>query len=527
MQFRCNNEWLVEQIQIIQPQHPTLSAKSVAMRFDFCIPILLLLAMPLSFCFGQSAPRQDPVIPIVRALQARDYSRALSLSQSALKVHPGDYRIWTLRGMATESTGNLPAALADYQHALELAPSYLAALEGAAQEEFRLGHDSARTYLVRILAQRPNDSQTHALLGMLDYRKQNYSDAVDQFEKATAFISSQPKALTEYGICLHAVRRDKDALDVFARALALEPANHEARYNLALAQQDAHQADEALKTLQSLVESTPADPAALVLSAEIYESKNDTARAVKLLRKALIVNPKDMDAYMQFASVSFDHASPKVGIDIIDFGLRHLPNEPRLYLLRGILWTQLGEYARAADDFDRASRIDPSLQFLDMAEGIVKSQQHNQPEALAKFRTAVKAHPDEAYGHYLLAEALQEEGKPAGSPESNEEIAEAQEAVKLDPEMVAAHDLLGSVYYQQGHFELAIKQSRAALANDPSDKQALYHLILSLRKTGSQEELGALVKRLVALQAKTKGTQTFQRPYRLYERPAPSSTPAK
>lgn len=503
------------------------AAPSAAKRFANGVLFFLLLVMPVSFCAGQGAPGQDPVIPIVRALQSRDFSTALSLSQSALKAHPGDYRIWTLRGMATEGTGNLPAALADYQHALKLAPNYLAALEGAAQADFRLGHDSARTYLLKILAQRPDDPRTHALLGILDYRKQNCADAVGHFAKATAFLSAQPKILTEYGVCLHATGQDKDAVAVFAKALALDPANREARYNLALAQWNARQADEALKTLQPLVTAAPADPGALVLSAEIYESKNDTAQAVKLLRKALTVNPKDMDAYMQFASVSFDHASPQVGIDIIDFGLKHLPREPRLYLVRGILLTQLGDFARAADDFDTASRIDPSLQFLDMAEGIVESQRHKRPEALAKFRTAVKAHPEEAYAHYLLAEALQEEGKPAGSPEYKEEIAEAQKAVKLDPGLVAAHDLLGSTYYQEGHYDLAIKESRAALAKDPNDKQALYHLILALRKTGSKGELGTLVKRLVALQAKTKDKQRFQKPYRLYEGTAPNGAAAQ
>jgi tetratricopeptide (TPR) repeat protein len=525
--LRFNCKWLAARLRIAKAQLSTPVAESAATWFACCALFSLLLVMPLSFCFCQSASGQDPVIPIIRALESRNFSRALSLTQSALKARPGDYRIWTLRGMATERMGNLPAALADYQHALKFAPDYLAALEGAAQVDFRLGNESARTYLLKILAQRPNDSRAHALLGILDYREQNCADAVDHFAKATALISAQPKVLTEYGVCLHAVSRDNDAVAVFAEALALDPANQEARYNLALAQRNAQQTDEALKTLQPLVDATPADPGALILSAEIYESKNDTAEAVKLLRKALIADPKDMDAYMQFASVSFDHASPQVGIDIIDFGLRQLPREPRLYLVRGILLTQLGEFARAADDFDTASRIDPSLQFLDMAEGIVESQQHKLPEALAKFQAAVKTHPDGAYAHYLLAEALQEEGKPPGSPEYNEEIAEAQKAVKLDPGLVAARDLLSSTYYQQGHFELAIEQSRAALAKDPDDKQALYHLILALRKTGSKEQLGTLVKRLVALQAKTKGSQRFQKPYRLYEGPAPNSAPAQ
>jgi tetratricopeptide (TPR) repeat protein len=526
-QSQFDSDHLAAHLRKIAARPSRPSVGSVAMRNAFCIFFLLLLVLPVTVCRGQNAPAQDPVVQIVRALEARDFSTALTLSQSALRAHPDDYRLWTMHGMAVEGTGNLAAALADYRHALKLAPDYLAALEGAAQADFQMGHDSARIYLMKIIAQRPDDARAQALLGILDYRKQNCAEAVGHFARATAFLSEQPKALTEYGSCLHGMHRDEDALPVFAKAFALEPDNPEARYNLALAQENAGHTDEAMKTLEPLVNATPADAGALVLTAELYESKNDTAEAVKLLREALIVNPKDVDAYMQFASVSFDHASPQVGIDIIDFGLKHLPREPRLYLVRGILLTQLGDFARAADDFDAASRIDPSLQFLDMAEGIVESQQHKRPEALSKFRAAVKAHPNEAYAHYLLAEALQEEGTSDRSPEYQEEIAEAQKAVKLDPGLVAARDLLSSAYYQQGRIDLAIEQSRAALARDPDDKQALYHLVLALRRSGSKGELETLVKRLVTLQAKTKDVQSFQKSYRLYESPEPGSTSAQ
>ena len=46
---------------------------------------------------------QDPAAPIVAALRAREFSQALSLSKTALAARPRDYRIWTLRGMATAS----------------------------------------------------------------------------------------------------------------------------------------------------------------------------------------------------------------------------------------------------------------------------------------------------------------------------------------------------------------------------------------------------------------------------------------
>jgi len=481
----------------------------------------LVACVPHLLAQGQGA--SDDVGPIANALRNHDFAHALSLSQAALIKHPGDLRIWSLRGMASAGMGNLPQALSAYHSALKLDSKYLPALEGAAQTEFQMGHNTARPLLESVLAQRPEDPTSHAMLGVLDYRARNCSGALEHFQKAAGEIASQPGALSEYGACLALLNREEDAVTAFAQALALQPDKREARYNLALAQWDAHRADDALATLQPLMDATLADADALDLGAEISEASGDTPRATGILRNAILADPKKVDSYLQFAMLSYDHASPQVGIDMLNAGLTQLPNEPRLYLVRGILLTQLGEFVRAAEDFDTASRIDPQLSFLRVAAGLVKSQQHKPAEALKEFRADVKAHPNEAYAHYLLAEELLEEGKPEGSPEYKEEVDAAERAVKLDPKLVAAHDLLSAVYLENEHTDLAIEHGRAALALDPNDQQAVYHLIVAMRKSDQKDQVPALLKRLVDLRANAKSDQTSSRRYRLSEGPDPAN----
>jgi Flp pilus assembly protein TadD len=479
---------------------------------------LLVLSQQRGHAQGQ--PKQEEVARISDALRGGNFEQASVLTQSALVKWPDDFRIWTLRGMALAGSGNRRSALSAYRHALNLAPTYLPALEGAAQSEFQMGHESARPYVLKVLAQRPGDPTSHAMLGVLDYRKGSCADAIMHFEKATAAIATQPQALTEYGVCLAVVKRDQDAAPVFAEALALDPSRSAARYNLALAQWNTHDNKEALATLEPLVESAPMDEDASILEAEILESEGDTSHAVELLRKLILAYPKDVDAYLRFAILSFDHASPQVGIDILNAGLGQLPREPRLYLVRGILLTQLGEFTRAADDFETAGRIDAALSFLGVAEGLVESEEHKPAEALAQFRAAAKAHPNDAYAQYLLAQALQQGGSREGSPEYEEELKAATRAGQLDPGLVAVHDLLSSIYLENGHNELAIKQSREALALDSTDQQAVYHLILALRKTDHNDEVPALLKRLVELRANSKSDEESSRKhYRLYETP--------
>lgn len=476
------------------------SLSPTARRFFQMLPLWATLTLTVTCC-AQGPAVQSSVASITDALRSRDFQSALNMCKSALASHPSDSRIWTLRGMALAATGNLPLASQSYQRALRFAPDYLPALEGLAQSEFQLERPDARTYLLRVLAVIPNDPVSHAYLGVLDFRTRDCTNAVNHFEHAGAMIQHEPGVLSQLGYCLAELGRDGEAASTFARVVALDPNRPGARYNLALAQLNDHHPNESLDALQPLLQRTPVQPDVLVLAADAYEEKEDTEHAVTLLRQALLTDPRDVNTYMRFATLSYDHASPQVGVDILDYGLKQMPREPRLYLVRGILLTQLGEFSQASEDFATAGQIDPKLSFLGVAEGLVESQQHDSAKAITSFRMAAKAHPDEAYPQYLLAEALAGKGSVQGTPEYAEEVAAAQRAVKLDPHLVAARDLLSSIYFGNGRTDEAIEQSRSALAADPNDQQAVYHLIVALRTTDQKGQVPELLKRLLQLRA--------------------------
>lgn len=496
----------------------------VADVMSYRIPATCLFILAFALAgLSQGPMPTDKIGWILAALRSENFALALRLSQTALAEHPDDYRLWTVHGMAAAGLGNAPPALSDYEHALGLAPGYLPALEGAAQTSLQLHHPAARMFVSEILAQRPEDPSAHTLLGIIEYREGHCALAADAFARAVPVMNSQPEALTDNGTCLAALKRNNEAVTAFTQALALDPTREETRYNLALAQWDAHHPDEALQTLQPLVQRQPADPDVLTLEAEILESENNTSRAVPVLHQALLEDPKDLQAYLEFGTLAYNHASPQIGIDIVNYGLQQMPEEPRLYLLRGVLLTQLGHFRRAAGDFETANRLDPNLQFLGVAEGLVESQRHNPAKALEKFRAAVREHPQEGYAWYLLAEELKQRSPRPGSPEVTEELTAAKTAVKLDPELGPAHDLLSTLYYQNGQKRLAIEQSRIALARDPNDEQAVYHLILALRWSGDREEIAGLVRRLATLQADRQSRAAAGKQYRLYESVEPST----
>jgi tetratricopeptide (TPR) repeat protein len=476
-----------------------------------------ILCAPIGHLEGQkpgTAAQEELLRKIAAKVQHEDFATALASSNAALRATPNDYRLWTLRGMAYSGLKNEHSSQTAFQHALKIAPYYLPALEGAAQLKYQQRDESARQLLLRILSLRPNDPTTHGMLAVLDYKKHDCSSAVSHFQQAGASISSQPDGLAMYGKCLATLERFQEAIPVFEQALSLDPSKQSIRYNLALCQWNSGNATDALASLQPLTATDQSDERVLELAAGIYESTGETQKAIDTLRKAILAHPKNPDAYVQFAYLTYQHGSPQIGIDFLNAGLTQLPQEGQLYLVRGILLCQLGEFTKAFDDFQTANRLDPSLSYADVAKGIVESQVHKPTEALAQFRAAAKEHPNEALTQYLLAEALSDQDNPdlAGA------IGAASRAILLDPRLVAAQDLIAGIYLQEGAKQKAIEHSEAALAVDPKDQQALYHLILAMRGTERKGEIPALLKRMNELhKTGVVGDAPQKRLHQLYE----------
>jgi tetratricopeptide (TPR) repeat protein len=431
---------------------------------------------------------------LVTMLQSKDFDGALTVSSAALRQTPNDYRVWTLRGIAFSSLHNASSAQTSFQHALKLAPFYLPALEAEAQLKYEEGDDSARPILLRVLTISPDDQTTHEMLGVLDFKRNDCTGAVSHFSHAQESLSVQPEGLQMYGQCLAFLGRYEEAIPVFQRELT-SGSGHRVRYMLALCQWGLGRTKDALETLEPTLRGVPGDEKNLELAADIYESENDTQHAIDLLRKAILENPKDPDPYLRFAQLTYDHGSPKIGIDFLNAGLTQQPQEARFYLVRGVLLCQLGEFQKASDDFQSANRLNPGLSYVDVAKGIAESQVHKPVQALEQFRNAARDHPNEALTQYLLAEALSEQE----NPDTLEVLRAAKQAIQLDPKLVAAHDLLAGIYLQDGKRQLAIEHSQAALSVDANDQQALYHLILALRDTDRKKEIPALMKRMTDL----------------------------
>ena len=453
-----------------------------------------------------------------------EFSKALQLLQPALAAHPDSAQLWMLQGLAYARTDDRKSALASYQKALKIAPDYLAALEGAAQLEYEDGDSNAISLLEHVLRLQPHDATAHAMLASLAAKNGDCATAVPHFAESGPALPQQPEALHAYGVCLLKLKQNDAAVRVFQELLAASPDDVRARRDLAAVQLDAGDTKDALAALQPLL-VPDADVTTLQLAATIYEANGDTPNAVKTLRGAIVRDPTRVPLYVDFAGIAMDHQSFQAGIEMMNAGLKAVPNAPELYLARGVLYVQIADYERAERDFEMAEQLDPRRGLSAAAQGML-AEERNQSDpdrALSTIKVKLAKNPSDAFLWYLQAAILSQKSPEPGSTDFVQGMASAKKAVTLRPSLTAAHNVLAKFYIESEQYSLAAKECRIALQQSPEDQTALYHLVLALRKSNDTAEIPELLKRLAKARQNAAKEEAERNRYKLIVVPSETS----
>ena len=394
------------------------------------VALAILLLMRAGAASGEA--RTD-IQQITAALREERFEPALQLTEHALAETPRDPRLWTLQGLAHAGLHNEKDALADYKHATEIDPKYMPAWQAEAQIEFRNHNVRCEDTLHHILTLQPGNEVAHAMLGALAFGRQYCTTVVREYAASGTVIDTQASALAEYGQCRRNKARRRRLYQLSKRLPRRTLETGGCEFNLAVAQLMNGQAADALHALEPMLAEAAPSPQTLDLAASAYEQMGDTPHAVESLRRAIAAAPADSSLYLHFADLSLVTTSFPVGITMLNAGLKRAPDAAPLYMARGILLVQSGQYAEAQADFDRAGALDPKQSSSAAASGLAKLQQSNLDEALRITRSKLKQNGGDAYLNYLLAETLRQKGADAGSPEFAEALTAVQRALQLEP----------------------------------------------------------------------------------------------
>jgi tetratricopeptide (TPR) repeat protein len=236
-------------------------------------------------------------------------------------------------------------------------------------------------------------------------------------------------ALASYMLGLTLVNENRlpEAVELFEKAVAINPGFESAQNNLGVALTQLGRAAEAVEHFQHVLKTDPANPEAHNNLGRAYEQLGKSQEAI---REYLLA----VDSSPQFALAQYNLGSSLARLGRVQEGVEHLiaavTIAPSLEIGRielGERLVELGRLDEAEAQFQEAlqGRLSPAR--AQDGLGVICCLQGRRREAIDSFREAVRLEPATARFHYNLGHALLAQNDRPGA------LAHYQRGLQLDP----------------------------------------------------------------------------------------------
>ncbi len=235
------------------------------------------------------------VIVVFAALTVRrnsDYSTMLTMWESTVRTSPGNPRAQYDFAVSLEGAGQIQPAVAHYQTAIQLNPTYAEALNNLGHALLKSGRASdSVAYLQRAIAITPTLAEAHSSLATALAQLGKHQEAEREFAQALRLKPDYEEAHNNLGILLAMERRPVEAIDHWTQALRLNPEMPDTHTNIASALSETGSIREALAHYDQALRIQPdylraeIGLAKLLATAQVSQG-GDPVRAVALAERA-------------------------------------------------------------------------------------------------------------------------------------------------------------------------------------------------------------------------------------------------
>jgi tetratricopeptide (TPR) repeat protein len=317
-------------------------------------------------------------------------------------------------------------------------------------------------------------------------------------DPADTYVDQQAETELQTGTALTSHGQFNQAIPHLLAARGRVANEYAADFNLALCYVATQQPTKAIPLLIGLRNAGHDNAAIENLLAQAYVGDSQDEKAFNSLQRAAIFAPENEKLYMFVADACMGKQSYKAGMQVVELGLKHLPNSARLHFERGMFLTLTDRFDDARSDFNLAKQLAPDSDISFIAGAEEAMFDGNVTEAIQVSREGIGKGHDNFMLLTLLGEALLRSGVAPGQKEFEEARQALERAVAERPSYPSAQLALGKLYLLGGQTTDAVAHLEAAQAMNPGNPAVYSNLAAAYRKLGdtnkAEESLSMLAK---------------------------------
>lgn len=340
-------------------------------------------------------------------------------------------------------------------------------------------------------AQRPLGNDPSGLVPTSPNQKQS--------QEPESYLDQQAESELRTGTALTSHGQFTEAIPHLLRARGGVKNEYAARFNLAICYIAIEQPRRAIPILIELRSSGHDTADVNNLLAQAYVGDAQEEKAFDALKRAMSFTPTNEKLYMFVADACMGRQSYALGMQVVDLGLKNLPNSGRLHFERGMFLALTDRFDAAKSDFELARKLAPDSDIAYIASAQEAMYAGNIEEAARVSREGMAR----GIRHFLLLTLFGEASLRSGITPGQKEFQEAREAleaaVATRPNYPSSQLSLGKLYLLNGQTQEALTRLEKALALNPTDPAVYAALASAYRKAGDIEKAQATLSKLAEL----------------------------
>jgi Flp pilus assembly protein TadD len=428
---------------------------------------------------------------LVSLYDETNYAAATELSEQIARQKPNDLDAQRIYLRTLVVIGDSDRAVPLGRRLLALAPHDADLLNLNGELERKAGDDqAARKHLEEAVALDPNNSDPRVNLGLVLAELNDPAGAKVQLEKALALGKDEPQVHFELAKVLRALGQTEAAQQQFA----LFEQKQKQESDRALAVSTAAEAAEAVKAgdnqkaaglYRQACAAEPQNPQLAYELALVLDNLGDRAGERAALEQAIQANPHFVPAQYQLGSMDLQAGDNAGAERQFRLTANEAPDNAQAWIGLAAALGAESRFAEARQAATTALQLDPnSAATVNYVLGGSLYAADRFEEAVAPLEKAVRLDPQDLQGHLLLGAVLARLGR------KQEAASEWNAALKIDPDSKAALDGQAKSLIAAGDYASVIRNLRSVARDD----NLTLDLALAYRNTGMLDQAEQTLK---------------------------------
>jgi len=229
------------------------------------------------------------------------------------------------------------------------------------QEYDKKNYDQAVKYYQKATEADPELGLAYYNMGLAWYARYNYEEAISTFSKAIEYNANDYYAHYYRGSCWYYKREYDKAIQDYNKSIQLSPDSADAFYQRALCWYYKREYDKAIQDYDKSIQLSPESADAFYQRALCWFYKKEYDKAIQDYDKSIQLSPDSADAFYQRALCWYYKREYDKAIQDFDKSIQINPFSADVFYHRGLCWYYKGDYYTAIKDFDKSDELKPDL----------------------------------------------------------------------------------------------------------------------------------------------------------------------